>query len=67
MRRQPVLVTVTVSDQLVREAQDRGLTVQEFVETLIDEGLAARKCCSPLNTAIERIRALSSSTAPGGR
>ena len=58
-----MLITVAVSDQVVREAQSRGLQVQEFVEMLIDEGLAAAKGHPTLNTAIERIRALRSSGA----
>ena len=51
-------ITVTVSDELVREAGSRGLPVVDFIETLIDKGLNAVKERPVLNNAMERIRAL---------
>lgn len=51
-------IAITVSDDIIREAQDRGLSVQEFVEALIDKGLAVSRQSPNMNTAIERIRAL---------
>jgi hypothetical protein len=62
-------ITITVSDNMVREAQARGLSVQEFVESLIDKGLSVSKEVSGaqerpvMSTAIERIRALRSSSS----
>ncbi len=53
-------ITVTVSDEIVREAGDRGLPVIDFVESLIDKGLAASPERPVLDSAIERIRALRS-------
>ena len=53
-------LTVTISDEIVREAAFRGIAVVEFVETLIDKGMKSQDKPA-LNTAIERIRALHSS------
>ena len=54
-------ITVTVSDAIVREAGARGLAVIDFVESLIDKGMAAAadsKERPVLSSAMERIRAL---------
>jgi post-segregation antitoxin (ccd killing protein) len=53
-------ITVTVSDELVREAGARGLPVIDFIETLIDKGFSAVRERPVLNNAMERIRALRS-------
>jgi hypothetical protein len=51
-------VTVTVSDEIVREAGIRGLPVIDFVESLIDKGLAGVAPRPGLDHAMERIRTL---------
>jgi hypothetical protein len=51
-------VTVTVSDAIVREAGARGLPIIDYVESLIDRGVAAVSAPPVLSSAIERIRAL---------
>jgi predicted transcriptional regulator len=54
-------ITVTVSDVIVREAGARGMAVSEFVESLIDKGMADAdrgKERPMLSSAMERIRAL---------
>ncbi len=51
-------ITVTVSDDMMRVAQERGLSVQEFVESLIDKGFSTVQQTPNVNSAIERIRAL---------
>lgn len=43
---------------MMRAAQERGLSVQEFVESLIDKGLTTARQTPSVSTAIERIRAL---------
>jgi hypothetical protein len=54
-------ITLTVSDEIVREAGERGLPVIDFVESLLDKGRAASKDAPPVMlSAIERIRALRS-------
>jgi hypothetical protein len=54
-------ITVTVSDAVVRESGARGLSIIEFIESLIDKGMlqaADSKEKPVLSSAIERIRAL---------
>ena len=54
-------ITVTVSDAIVREAGARGLAVIDFVESLIDKGMASSADAKErpvLSSAMERIRAL---------
>jgi hypothetical protein len=51
-------LTVTVSEEIVREAGDRGLAVIDFVESLLDKGMSAVKERPELASAMERIRAL---------
>lgn len=51
-------ITVTVSDAVVREAAARGVTVSDFVESLIDKGMLQAKEPQVLSSAMERIRLL---------
>jgi hypothetical protein len=51
-------VTLTVSDAIVREAAQQGLSVTEFVEKLVDKGFERSRQNSSVSSAIERIRAL---------
>jgi hypothetical protein len=53
-------ITVTVSDDIVREAGARGLPVVDFLESLIDKGFSEAKERPVLASAMERIRALHS-------
>jgi hypothetical protein len=50
-------ITLTVSDEIVREAGHRGLPVIDFVESLVDKGMSVSKD-RPLSSAMDRIRAL---------
>ena len=52
-------ITLTVSDAIVREAGTRGLPVVDYLEMLIDKGMAASGERPAMSDAIERIRALS--------
>jgi hypothetical protein len=52
-------ITLTVSDAIVREAGTRGLPVVDYLEMLIDKGMAASRERPAMSDAIERIRALS--------
>ena len=56
-------ITVTVPDEIVREAGARGLPVIDFLESLIDKGFNAAKERPVMTSAMERIRALRSKTA----
>ena len=53
-------VTVTVSDEIVREAGRSGLSVVDYVESLITKGRLEALGRPALNSAIDRIRALRS-------
>jgi len=54
-----MIVSVAVSDVVIREAQNHGLTVEEYVESLIDQGREEARAGRPVvSSAIERIRAL---------
>jgi hypothetical protein len=59
--RAKMLITVTISDVVVRVAGARGMAVIEFVESLIDQGMLTvdkPKETPVLSSAMERIRAL---------
>ena len=60
-------VTVTVSDEIVREAAACSLPVVDFVEKLIDKGFGQAKENDSVSCAIERIRALRSHTSEPAR
>ena len=51
-------ITVTVSDEVVREAGARGMPVIDFIESLIDSGIRTAKGRPTVDDAIERIRAI---------
>jgi len=53
-----MIVSVTISDEIVRLAQERNLPVVEFVDSLIDKGLDSVRRGPVLNSALDRIRAL---------
>ena len=54
-------ITVTVSDEIIREAKNRNMPVIDFVELLITKGLEAALDRDSVSSAINRIRALRSS------
>jgi len=56
-------ITLTVSDDIVREAGLRGQAIIDFVESLIDKGMStAAKERPVLSSAMDRIRALRTTT-----
>ena len=54
-------ITLTISDEIVREAGARNLAVIDFVESLVDKGLIVARERPTMSSAMERIRALRSS------
>jgi len=50
-------VTVTISDEIIREAGYHNMNIVEYVESLIDRGLEVQ-ARPALFSAIDRIRAL---------
>ncbi len=61
-----MMISITVPDAYIREAQDHGQTVIEYVEKLIDQGHQVMFKPPVLDDAISRIRALRG-TALSGR
>ncbi|WP_420237502.1 hypothetical protein ACOBR2_18145 [Telmatobacter bradus] len=57
-------VTVTISDEIIREAAQRKMSLVEFVENLIDQGMHSQSKPA-LTAAIDRIRALHSTGQDG--
>jgi hypothetical protein len=53
-----MIISVTVPDAVIREAQNRGMSIEEFVDTLIDKGMAEMTGRIVVSSAMERIRAL---------
>lgn len=53
-------ITLTISDDIVREAGVRNMPVIDFVESLVDKGLSVARERPVMSSAIERIRALRS-------
>jgi len=64
-------ITVTVSDAIARDASTRGISIVEFVESLIDKGMAVAAAGAPerpvFDSAMDRIRALHSKGATATR
>ena len=60
-------ITLTISDDIVREAGARGMPVVDFVESLIDKGMLESKEKPVLSSAMERIRALRTTAVEGKR
>jgi uncharacterized protein YlzI (FlbEa/FlbD family) len=53
-----MLISIIVPDTVVRAAQDSKMTVEEFVDSLIDKGMAAATGRPIVSSAIDRIREL---------
>jgi hypothetical protein len=53
-----MIITIAVSDAVIRVAQERGQSVEDFVEALIDKGMATTTGRPAVVDAVERIRAL---------
>jgi hypothetical protein len=53
-----MIISVTVPEAVIRGAQDRNISVEEFVDMLIDQGMEKATGRPTMSNAIERIRAL---------
>jgi hypothetical protein len=53
-----MIISITVPDAYIREAQERGLTPVEYVEKLLDHGHQNMNKPPVVDDAISRIRAL---------
>jgi hypothetical protein len=57
-----MIISIPISDAVIRAAHDRGKAVEEFVELLIDKGMETVTQRPILGSAIDRIRALREAT-----
>ncbi|MGA2276877.1 MAG: hypothetical protein ABSG00_04675 [Terracidiphilus sp.] len=53
-----MIISIPISDTVVRAAQERNMSIEEFVDALIDKGMENMTGRPILSSAIERIRAL---------
>jgi hypothetical protein len=53
-----MIVSIPISDAVVRAAQERKMSIEEFVDMLIDKGMKTATGRPALGSAIDRIRAL---------
>ena len=53
-----MMITIPVSDAVVRAAQDHKMTLEEYVDMLIDKGMEKATGRPIVTSAIDRIRAL---------
>jgi hypothetical protein len=53
-----MMITIPISDAIVRQAQDREQPIEEFIEMLIDRGLESLVGRPVLESAMDRIRNL---------
>jgi hypothetical protein len=58
-----MMITIPISDVVVRAAQDHNTPLEEFVDSLIDKGMESMTGRPIVMSAIERIRALHSDAA----
>jgi hypothetical protein len=53
-----MIISIPISDTVVRAAQEHNMTLEEFVDTLIDKGMEKMTGRPMVMSAIDRIRAL---------
>jgi heme O synthase-like polyprenyltransferase len=59
-----MIISITVPDTVIRAAQDRNMSTEEFVDSLIDKGMERTTGRPMVSSAIERIRALRTHVGP---
>jgi heme O synthase-like polyprenyltransferase len=53
-----MIISIPISDAVVRAAQDRKMVLEEFVDMLIDKGMETSTGRPIVSSAMDRIRAL---------
>ena len=53
-----MIITVTVPDRVIVAAQNHHVSVEDFVDQLIDKGMGIEASQPMVSSAMERIRAL---------
>jgi hypothetical protein len=59
-----MIISITVPDTVIRAAQDRNMSTEEFVDSLIVKGMETTTGSPMVSSAIERIRALRTEAGP---
>jgi hypothetical protein len=60
-------ITLEVSPQIQQEAEHRGLSVEAFVQQLLEQAFASLAGQHVLRSAVDRIRSLRHSVTPAHR
>jgi 6-phosphogluconate dehydrogenase len=53
-----MMISIPISDTVVRAAQDQKMVLEEFVDMLIDKGMEKATGRPMVSSAMDRIRAL---------
>lgn len=53
-----MMISIPISDTVVRAAQERNMVLEDFVDMLIDKGMENATGRPMVTSAIDRIRAL---------
>jgi hypothetical protein len=53
-----MMITITVPERVIVAAQNRNISVEDFVDQLIDKGMGIETGRPMVSSAMERIRAL---------
>ena len=53
-----MIISIPISDTVVRAAQERNTSLEEFVDKLIDKGMESMTGRPMVSSAMDRIRAL---------
>ena len=62
-----MIISITVPETVIREARNRNMSVEEFVDSLIDKGMDTTTGRPMVSSAIDRIRALHTEPLPPRR
>ncbi len=62
-----MMISVPISDAVVRAAQEQKMSLEEFVDMLIDKGMEKTTGRPTVLSAIDRIRALHTEVIAPGR
>jgi heme O synthase-like polyprenyltransferase len=58
-----MMISIPISDTVVRAAQEQNMALEEFVDSLIDKGMEKTTGRPMVSSAIDRIRALHTEVA----
>ena len=62
-----MMISIPISDTVVRAAQEHNMSLEEFVDSMIDKGMEKTTGRPMVSSAIDRIRALRTAAVMPGR